>query len=71
MTRDHIVPRALGGPDYVDNIVTACEPCNQQKYDKMPTCTCPVCLIAVAMYAPVEVDGKTIFYRKWSRGRKR
>lgn len=31
MTRDHIVPRVLGGPDTLDNLQTMCAPCNEQK----------------------------------------
>ena len=34
LTRDHIVPRALNGPDVWMNVVTACGPCNQRKDDK-------------------------------------
>ena len=31
---DHIDPVALGGKTTIDNLVTACEPCNQGKSDK-------------------------------------
>ncbi len=31
---DHIVPRSLGGPDWVDNLAVSCEPCNQRKGNK-------------------------------------
>jgi len=30
-TRDHIIPHALGGPDHLDNMQTACERCNRIK----------------------------------------
>jgi 5-methylcytosine-specific restriction endonuclease McrA len=28
---DHVIPRALGGPHSLDNLVTACGPCNASK----------------------------------------
>lgn len=31
---DHIVPVAAGGTSTIDNLITACEPCNQGKADK-------------------------------------
>jgi hypothetical protein len=31
---DHIDPDALGGPTTIDNLITACEPCNQGKADR-------------------------------------
>ena len=31
---DHIVPRSLGGPDWVDNLAVSCVPCNQSKGNK-------------------------------------
>jgi hypothetical protein len=36
ITRDHFIPRALGGQD-AGNIVDACKPCNQRKADRLPT----------------------------------
>jgi hypothetical protein len=33
LVRDHVVPRARGGPDNAFNIVMACEPCNSAKHD--------------------------------------
>ena len=32
-TRDHVVPIARGGPDTLDNMVLACQGCNQGKSD--------------------------------------
>ena len=32
-TKDHIIPRAHGGPDKLDNYQTMCMPCNARKGD--------------------------------------
>lgn len=31
---DHVVPKANGGTDDMDNLVAACQPCNNKKSDK-------------------------------------
>lgn len=31
---DHVIPRSAGGPDTLDNLVTACWDCNRGKSDK-------------------------------------
>ncbi len=36
LTLDHVIPRSKGGPTSWDNIVSACEKCNNKKADKMP-----------------------------------
>lgn len=33
---DHIVPFGAGGATTIDNLITACEPCNQGKADRLP-----------------------------------
>ncbi|WP_083847267.1 HNH endonuclease [Deinococcus gobiensis] len=33
---DHFIPISRGGANVAENIVIACEPCNRQKYNKMP-----------------------------------
>lgn len=33
-TRDHVIPRSLGGPTAVANLVSACLTCNQRKGDR-------------------------------------
>jgi 5-methylcytosine-specific restriction endonuclease McrA len=34
LTFDHVIPRAKGGSNTMDNVVAACEPCNSRKGDK-------------------------------------
>jgi hypothetical protein len=50
LTKDHVVPKSKGGRDIVENIVPSCGPCNQKKGDEWPTCSCPVCLVAVEYF---------------------
>lgn len=33
---DHVIPASRGGSDEMDNLVTACIPCNSSKRDKTP-----------------------------------
>ena len=33
---DHVIPASKGGPDTMENLVTACAGCNRAKSDKMP-----------------------------------
>lgn len=33
---DHYLPRALGGPDTRDNLVSACQDCDRNKRDRLP-----------------------------------
>ncbi len=35
LTLDHVIPKSKGGPHSWDNVVTACEPCNLKKGDKL------------------------------------
>ena len=35
-TIDHVIPRSKGGHHQWDNVVLACEKCNQRKGDKLP-----------------------------------
>lgn len=43
VTKDHIVPRAVGGIDERLNIVDSCRECNGKKADAWPTCMCNKC----------------------------
>lgn len=36
LTRDHVIPRAQGGPDVWGNVVAACRRCNHFKADRTP-----------------------------------
>lgn len=36
LTVDHIIPRARGGEDVWDNLITACVSCNNRKGDRTP-----------------------------------
>lgn len=36
LTFDHVIPRAKGGITCWENIVTACNPCNNRKADRLP-----------------------------------
>lgn len=49
-TRDHIVPRALGGKNALWNYVPAHQKCNGRKKDDWPTCTCKKCTTAIEIY---------------------
>lgn len=42
-TKDHVVPRGLGGLDVRWNVVPACRDCNREKADKYPTHACAFC----------------------------
>src|SRR5688500_15528955 len=33
---DHVVPRTLGGPTELDNLVLSCRSCNSRKLNKLP-----------------------------------
>ena len=35
LTFDHVIPRAKGGRNSMDNVVSACSPCNAKKGDKI------------------------------------
>jgi len=51
LTEDHVIPRVMGGPNALWNIVLACFACGQRKGHRLPTCCCPVCERAVAIFA--------------------
>jgi hypothetical protein len=50
ITRDHVVPRYLGGVNARWNIVPACVPCNTAKDSSRPTCECEFCVRSVARH---------------------
>jgi hypothetical protein len=63
-TRDHVVPRSLlrhvavvragSGPEWPANVVPCCLRCNQMKGDKRSDCECQTCVVAWAVYGPVN-----------------
>ena len=42
-TKEHIVPRAMGGLDIRWNITMACRACNSAKSNTFPWCSCSQC----------------------------
>lgn len=44
ITKDHVIPRSLGGPTTLDNLQTMCVRCNVQKGNTMPVSTLGVTL---------------------------
>ena len=54
LTRDHVVPLALGGNDNWENVVSACKPCNQDKGCRTPE-TAQMPLLALP-YAPSRIE---------------
>jgi hypothetical protein len=36
LTLDHVMPQSRGGPDTWENLVSACQPCNQRKANRTP-----------------------------------
>jgi hypothetical protein len=36
LTLDHVMPQSRGGADTWENLVSACQPCNQRKADRTP-----------------------------------
>lgn len=36
LTRDHVIPKRMNGPNTWENVVTACGSCNRRKGDKLP-----------------------------------
>lgn len=55
-TRDHVVPKALGGKNGTYNAVPCCLNCNQEKADEWPTCPCEFCDNARERFATYD-DG--------------
>jgi hypothetical protein len=60
---EHIVPRALGGTDELENLALACQGCNNRKYTALEA-TDPVTGAKVALYNPRGDDWASHF--AWS-----
>ncbi len=57
-TRDHVVPRALGGTQALVNLCHSCVACNNAKADATDWCDCWRCNEAVAYFHTLN----------WNRG---
>src|SRR6478735_1475125 len=42
-TRDHVIPKSLGGPNSVNNYVLACSQCNTMRGNILVYCHCEFC----------------------------
>lgn len=64
--RDHVVPRARGGPDNAFNIVMACQQCNSAKRDSLPSewlgDRCPPAILLIE--AKVHAKLKAVFKKR-------
>lgn len=70
-TRDHIVPRALGGKEAPWNFVRACQPCNAAKADSLPggahLLACSTCQEAIQRWRDGERQATRAAERLWVR----
>lgn len=62
LTRDHVVPLSAGGRDTWENVVTACQPCNNRK-DNHSLDDIGMRLLAVP-YAPNRAEGLILENRR-------
>ncbi len=42
-TKEHVLPRSMGGPDSIDNFVLACAECNNKRGTALFYCRCETC----------------------------
>ena len=54
---EHIVPKALGGPNSLDNLLLACNDCNNERGSEENPCWCTTCTNAVNIYSKELVCG--------------
>ena len=59
-TKDHIVPKAMGGPNSGWNYAHACPDCNRAKADSWPTCACGQCRRARRLFRELKRQGKIV-----------
>lgn len=62
LSRDHVIPRCLGGQDAWENVVTACRRCNHHKGGRSPE-QAGLRLLAVP-YAPSHAEGLILAGRR-------
>ena len=49
-TKEHIVPRSLGGPDVMSNYVLACSKCNNRRAVTLFFCKCDLCTAKIEKF---------------------
>ena len=61
-TRDHVVPKYMGGPNSLENYVLACHKCNSERGNQLHYCDCLFCasLIREALNNQKSID--KVFY---------
>jgi hypothetical protein len=50
VTRDHIVPRSMGGEYRDHNLILACRRCNEKRGDNLYYCSCAFCANVIESY---------------------
>ncbi len=63
-TKDHIVPRSLGGVNAHWNYVFACHSCNRDKANFLPTCRCRWCGAAIEKHLEEQIAKH--FSKSWA-----
>lgn len=56
-TKDHIVPKSMGGPGVTENFVLACKGCNEKRGDNLYYCACAFCVATVAAFMERHFGG--------------
>lgn len=62
-TREHVVPKAYGGPNHVDNYVLACSDCNSKRGTAMFYCKCDFCSSIIEKFLSDSGNVEDLFTR--------
>lgn len=54
-SRDHVIPRILGGQDEISNIVACCKQCNKFKSEFWTNCSCDFCFATITRHQKLGV----------------